>query len=154
MGRPRKPASELELNGSFRKDPQRRRIDPEPKAGIGAPPKRLSQLERTIWRELVADSIPGALKDNDRSQFETLCRLKAIERKDGIGGRAGLSASLLGQMNALAAKFGMTPADRTKLAAPQGKSKPKYDEFDELDSPLAEFDPRPREQWDKPKKPN
>jgi phage terminase small subunit len=138
MARPRKKAAELEHLGAFRKNPQRRRVDPEPKGDIGGPPSRLDQLERSIWRELVAASIPGVLKDSDRSQFETLCRLKAIERKDGIGGRGGLSASLLSQMNALAAKFGMTPADRPKLAVPLGKSKSvnepsEYDEFTELD---------------------
>jgi len=131
LGRPRKSAAELELAGAFKKDPQRRRVDPEPKGEIGEPPRRLGQLERDIWRELVAASIPGVLKDSDRSQFETLCRLKAIEREYGFGER-GLSASLLSQMNALAAKFGMTPADRPKLATPVGKKKNKAIE-------LAEF---------------
>jgi phage terminase small subunit len=140
MARRRKTAVELENSGAFRKNPQRRRVDPEPKGEIGEPPKWLDQLERSIWRELVANSIPGCLKDSDRSQFETLCKLKAIERKEGIGGNRGLSGSLLGQMNTLAAKFGMTPADRTKLAVPLGKAKSKaqmseYDEFTEIDEP-------------------
>lgn len=148
MARPRKTAAELELAGSFKKNPQRRRVDPEPKGDIGPPPKRLDQLERSIWRELVAASIPGVLKDSDRSQFETLCRLKAIERKDGIGGR-GLSASLLSQMNGLAAKFGMTPADRPKLAIAAGKKKRSTaDEFSEFD------DESKYEEFTKSDKPN
>jgi phage terminase small subunit len=138
MARPRKSSEEQNLKGAFDKDPSRARVDPVAKALIGDPPKRLSKLEKSIWDELKANSLPGILKDSDRDAFETLCRLKAIERKYGIGGPGsplGLNNGQLTGMTNLFGRFGMTPADRTRLAAPAKKKTKAEDDFTEFDEP-------------------
>lgn len=136
MSRPRTPSEKLKQQGAFDKDPQRARVDPVAKALIGDPPKRLKKLECLIWDELKANALPGVLKDSDRDAFETLCRLKAIERKYGIGcpgSPLGLNNGQLTGMTNLFGRFGMTPADRARLAAPEKKKPKKEDDFTEFD---------------------
>jgi hypothetical protein len=146
MSRPRKSSDEQKLKGAFDKDPNRARVDPVAKALIGDAPKRLKKLERLIWDELKANALPGVLKDSDRDAFETLCRLKAIERKHGIGGPGsplGLNNGQLTGMTNLFGRFGMTPADRTRLAAPEKKKPKKEDDFTEFDEPQENTGTRP-----------
>ena len=89
MGRPRKPTQELELNGAFEKDPQRKRAraqEPKSEDPIGPAPQHWDvpdgalrcqefQRLRVIWEELVSQAPPGVLSSSDRCHLEIICGL-------------------------------------------------------------------------------
>lgn len=121
MARPRKPTAVLELNGAFKKDPKRRKgreNEPKPKAALGDPLPWLDRAEKATWRELHSLLAQGVGGDSDAAAFATLCVLYSKLKKDRIGGRAGLTSSELSQMITLFGRFGMTPADRSKISVP------------------------------------
>jgi len=115
MGRPRKPAALQELTGAYKKNPQRRRVEPVPTGPLGDPPERLSKEEKSAWHELVAIAPPGVLKNADRMVVELASRLLARVWKEGIGGRSGLAPGELSMLEKLLSKMGMSPADRSKV---------------------------------------
>src|SRR5690349_15010559 len=80
MPRPRKPTALLELQGSFKKNPDRgraRKDEPEPVADLGEPPARLTPLELEMWRELESMAPPRVLTNADRWLVERACKLMA-----------------------------------------------------------------------------
>src|SRR4051812_41128553 len=108
MARPRKPTAVLELNGSFKKDPQRKKQregEPKPTGPLGDAPKWLNKEEKTTWRELQSQLAPGVAGSSDSASFATLCKLFTALREDGIGGRAGLTSSMISVMNGLFTQF-------------------------------------------------
>lgn len=129
MPRPRKPTALLELNGAFRNHPERRegrKNEPHPDGPFGEPPVCLSDAEKEAWHELNSIAPRGVLTNADRPLAETYCRLMAKQRKDGIGGRYGLSTGELSQLIQCLIRMGLTPADRSKIsiAKPQEASNP------------------------------
>ena len=117
MGRPRTPATVLELRGSFKKDPQRKRIDAE---GAGAferdPPTHLEQEILPAWRYIV-DRLPKvSLTSSDEVCVEVAARCLAGIWKLGV---IGLTTSefkrLVDALGKALAKLGMTPVDRTRI---------------------------------------
>lgn len=121
MARPRKPTAALELNGAFKKNPQRRKArehEPKPSGPLGEAPSWLDRDEKQTWRDLQAQLAHGVAGNSDAAAFATLCRLFTALKKDGIGGRAGLTSSMLSVMNGLFTQFGMTPASRSKVSVP------------------------------------
>jgi phage terminase small subunit len=133
MARPRKPTAVLELQGSFKKNPQRRKgreNEPKPDGPLGDPPAWLSSAEKNTWRDLQAQLAKGVAGNSDAAAFATLCRLFTALKKDGIGGRAGLTSSMLSVMNGLFTQFGMTPASRSKISVPNTQ---------EEDNPFAQL---------------
>lgn len=126
MSRPRKPTELLELNGAFKRNPKRkRRIGPKPKDGIGDPPEYFREDERLAWREIVADCAPTVLTSAERTVVELLSRLRAKFRSDWLTGAE------MGVMTWCCGRLGMTPADRSKVAAPDRENEPR--------SPFAAF---------------
>src|SRR5215813_5284049 len=124
MGRPRKPTAILEASGAFLKNPQRKR-DSEviPTGELGDPPSRLEREEIAMWHELAADLLPGVAKNSDRPAFELLvCLMVGFTRKR-------LSGAELGQLTALQGRFGMTPADRSKVKASDDNAQDPLEAF-------------------------
>lgn len=107
-----KPSAVKELNGAYKKDPQRRnKEEPKPKAGIGEPSKFLNDEMQKIWDEVNDNVCIGVLGDADRFALETLCRLiydMRFDWKEFNGSKQSNLIKLLGQ-------FGMTPVERQKL---------------------------------------
>jgi hypothetical protein len=127
MARPRKPTAELELKGAFRKDPQRKRVDPVTRPGIGDPPLSLAQELHALWYEL-ADAAPlGVLTHSDRPMLEDFVRWKHKSRT-----ASDWSAADAKMLAWFYSHTGMTPADRSKVHAPQEKP----------ENPFAQFAPK------------
>lgn len=124
MAKHRTPSNILDARGSFRKNPQRARADATDARPLGDPPMHLSEAQLAAWLEIVADAIPGLLNAADRVSVEIAAvTLAKIRDGSAIGGDYRLLANLLG-------RFGMTPADRSRVSAPQPKA--KRNEFADL----------------------
>jgi hypothetical protein len=128
MGRNRTPTEILDAKGAFIANPQRKRPG-EPKAadGIGPAPRRLTDAEKAIWKELAEDSAPGVLKRSDRNMFELLVVLTARFR-DRLDAAIVMTAADRSLMLSLASRFAMTPADRSKVIV-EGQVKSRLEEF-------------------------
>ena len=91
----------------------KRKGEPMVDTEIGTPPSDLSEIEKDIWREVVA--LAGAwLRAPDRMSLETFVRLKALERQ-GIG---AMSGAQLAALNKLGGLLGLNPAERARLNVP------------------------------------
>ena len=127
MPRPRLPTELLELRGAFRKDPQRRRaVGPKSPIGIGEPPEHLSEGEKAVWRELVANAPAGVLTGADRAVMELLVRLMARFRADWLTGAE------FGILKGCLTELGWTPAARSKViagATPEAPGPSPWDAF-------------------------
>lgn len=127
MARPRKPTRTLELLGAYKKDPkrkQKRAREPQPEAGLGKPPKTFDESERARWRDLVEICAAGVLTKQDRPAAMSLCQLWAALLRNKI------SVSERSLLHGLFGKFGLTPADRSKIQVP---------EADDHEDPLKKF---------------
>ena len=126
MPRPRVPTTILEARGSFEKHPERKRAraaEPEVIGELGEAPASLDVEEGSIWKELALLLTPGVAGGSDRSAFEELVRLKARSRK------RELNAAEQGLLLNYLVKFGMTPSDRSRVAAPRGENADALDRF-------------------------
>lgn len=125
MARPPKPTKVLELVGAYKKNPQRKRkSEPKPTQGIGAFSEGPTALA-DVWDEVVAQVVPGVLTISDRLALELVCRLLAEIRlkPDEISvGKVTALANLLG-------RFGLTPADRAKIAIPEEEEEDEWSGF-------------------------
>lgn len=125
MGRPAKPTAVLELVGAYKKNPQRKRKnEPKPAQGIGKFTEGPTDLS-SIWDEVVAQTVPGVMTMSDRLALEMVCRLMAEIRSkpDEISvGKVTALCNLLG-------RFGLTPADRAKVAVPEEEKEDEWDGF-------------------------
>jgi hypothetical protein len=126
MARPRTPTNVLELRGALKKNPQRKRkAEPKPLAGIGAFSEGPSDLA-SIWDEIVAQTVPGVLTISDRIALEMVCRLMAEIRKKP----EELSVGKVTALCNLLGRFGLTPADRSKVTLPDEKPDDEWAGFD------------------------
>ena len=122
MAAHRKPTAVHELSGSFKKDPARgeaRKHEPQPTAGIGPAPNHLSEVEAGCWDELVNIAPNGVMYDSDRVMLEMACVLLAKFRVE----RGDMSAALVTRLENLLARFGFSPADRSKVVVPDKAAK-------------------------------
>jgi hypothetical protein len=114
MAKQRKPTTLHLIEGTFRRD---RHGLPSPAwmlEPLGAPPADWLPLAKGLWQE-VANQIPhGVATKSDRVTFEILIRMLAQVRETP----AALTPALASQIRVCAGAFGMSPADRAKLAAP------------------------------------
>jgi phage terminase small subunit len=135
MSRPPKPLHELELNGALERNPKRyaARLNPPRASGkLGRPPEHFDADEKAMWKEISRMAPDGLLGGSDRHAVEALSLLMVNLRKNGIGGRSGVTSRDLAFMRSLWDALGLTPAGRSRLNLPK---KPKEDisEFAEFD---------------------
>lgn len=109
MGRPRTPAKILELRGSWKKHPERRREDLEGNGSFDPhPPAHLPQELVGCWREIVAQIPPQILSGSDVTSIETMCRLLLqIRMTSDIGA--------IREYRMWCDRYGMTAVGRTKI---------------------------------------
>ncbi len=122
----RKPVELLELAGTFRDNPKRRRaIGPKSDRELGRPPAYLSSAEKAVWTEIASIVPAGLLTSGDRIAVELLARLVSKMRLDWLNG------SELGILTGLLARMGMSPADRSRVSAapPKDASDAEWDQF-------------------------
>lgn len=127
MARPRKPTAELELKGAFKKDPQRRRVDPKTSGPVGAPPPSLNLELHATWHELADQAPIDVLRSADRALLETATRLLFNFRR--LPFDVLPEPALIGQLLKCLSAMGMTPVDRSKVHAPKEK----------VDNPFAKY---------------
>jgi phage terminase small subunit len=118
MARPNTPTAVLELNGAFRKNPDRRRTDPKPAGPLGSPPKQLDENQRAMWNELKRKAPIGVLTAADCFLLEIVCRLMTRVR---FPAEVPLETGELAQLMQGLIRLGFTPADRSKLNLGKGK---------------------------------
>ena len=132
MARPRKPTATLELTGAYKKNSQRRHeFEPKPGDGPGEPPLTMDFDQQEIWREIINQCEPGVFGPSDRMALEIVTKLfwEFRFKYDDF------TAAKLNRLETFLARFGMTPADRSRVAVP---TKPKRSIYEELDDePLA-----------------
>lgn len=125
--RGRKPVpSNIKL---FKGNPGHRPLnDKEPKpelvSSVPKPPAWLKSADaKRIWREQVEYLTNNrVLGTNELDLLASYCFLQAEFIREARVGRT-LTASLLGQMRALAATFGIGPAERTRIKTGNGQKK-------------------------------
>lgn len=113
-GRPPTPTKVLELRGAFKKNPKRaegRTDEPGPDGPIGDPHRLMSKGAQALWREYVPIAPPGVLFNSDRFAFEQFCELYVRARRR----RFLVDPKDLARLESMYARFGMTPADRTRI---------------------------------------
>lgn len=121
MARNRTPSNILELRGAFDKNPQRRREEPKVDSEPGQPPEHFDDARCATWAEIVDMAPEGVLTKADRIAVEMLAdlmvRYRASMKPDGEKFTSADRRDLM----ALLARFGMTAADRSRVAAPKEK---------------------------------
>ncbi len=116
MARNRTPSQILQIRGAYKKNPQRQRsTEPEAATFKKTAPVHLSSEQKKAWRELVKLIAPGVLQQSDRLILEQTAVLVAEWRND----TAGFKTSRYAVLQSCFSRLGMTPADRSRVAAPQ-----------------------------------
>jgi hypothetical protein len=111
MARPRTPAAVLELRGSFRKDPQRRRIDAEGNRPLNPRrPRHLPPECGPAWTQIVRSMPRISTFDCDGIAIETAARLLTTWRSTG-------DLRTARELRAWLVVLGFSPRARTHLAA-------------------------------------
>lgn len=129
----RKPTAKLKRTGALRKNPKRyadRKKEPRPNGPIGPPPLCLNDAQVACWSEIIENSPAGVLTKADRHIVELGARTLAT-----IRGRGKITAFQLQQMRSILSSLGMTPADRSRVGAPDAPS-PKSP-WDAIDHPVG-----------------
>ena len=123
----KKPTRILELSGAFKKNPQRKREranEPIPDKPIGDPPTRLTKSQKTVWRELVKQTVPGVLMLPDRALLSVVCILLDQFWRANSGECEKLLAGELTQMMRGLSALGLSPVDRTRISVPPKPPEP------------------------------
>jgi hypothetical protein len=122
MGRVRIPTAIQDAKGAYITHKNRRHEEPTFNKPLGGPSKYLNAFQVLLWKEIKRDLLPGVAKKSDRHAFESMVLLKERERSGAI------TAAERGQLIALFAHFGLTPASRSKVAVPE-KPKSSLNDF-------------------------
>ena len=147
-GRPPKPTQLKVLEGN----PGKRRLpatEPQPSTGVSSRPSWLLPEAKREWMRIVPElERLGLLTRVDRAALAAYCQcwaryveaeadisengLTFITDKGYEGPRpaVGMAVKMLEKMSLYAGKFGLSPADRVKLATPESKE-------DDLDARLG-----------------
>lgn len=140
MGRIAQPKAVLEISGGAKKNPARlkaRENEPEPTDGIGEPPEHWKKpcsiipgTREAIWREYVAQALPGVLGNSDRAFLELVCEVTYDARRVWSG--QDRARRHLGE---LLKEMGGTPRRRSQVTVQKPSAAPSG-------SKLAEFQGR------------
>ena len=130
MGLNRTPTAILEARGSFighKNRKEARAGEPVVTKKLGGPPKALTDEQKGIWREFAKVVPEGVATYADRWAVEiVVCAMAKFRAATITGGERS-------QLTGLLSKFGLTPADRSRVVATLA---PKEEsEWDELDEP-------------------
>ena len=127
MARPRTPTNVLDARGSFRKHPERKRVDPDTAGPLSAAPDHLTEQALECWNDIAVSAPPGVLTDSDRIALEIAANLLAQIRADPLE----FTSMRLVRLEVLLGKFGMTPSDRSKVSIAT-RAKPSANPFADL----------------------
>ena len=111
MGRFKKPLELAQLDGSAKARPSRYGTVPKHKTPLERPTGRLSEDALVAWDEIVSRAIPGTLTHADALMVEVTANLLAEYWRDP----EAMPMTKVNPMIQLFGRFGMSPADRSKL---------------------------------------
>jgi hypothetical protein len=128
LGAKRTPTNILKMRGAYKKHPERlkeREFEPIVTAPLGECPADLGPLVKATWDEIAKYAPAGVLTSADRLSVELAAVLLAAHRLGECGdkGRA--------QLIQLYGKFGMNPADRSKVQVPKQQPSNPFDQLNE-----------------------
>src|ERR1700693_570315 len=130
MGLNRTPTAILESRGSFRNHKNRRDAragEPVVTKKLGSPPKTFTDEQKKLWHEFAKIVPAGVATYADRCAVEIVVCAMAKFRTGTISGTE------TGHLTSLLSRFGLTPADRSRVVATLA---PKLDdEWADLDEP-------------------
>lgn len=110
-GRPRTPAKILELRGSWKAHPERRREDIEGNGPFDPhPPANLPQELAGCWRDVVRQINPQILTGSDATSVETMARLLLQIRMTS-------DVVAIREYRMWCDRYGMTATGRAKIPA-------------------------------------
>ena len=125
MPNPRTPTAKAEITGAALIHPGRHKAKAKPKVRkVGKPYARMTDEQREYWEQYVGE-FPW-LASSDRQQLRLLCQLSAQHDEDP----AAFPFNKLNMIRQILNSFGGSPADRSKVFAP---------DEDEGEDPAAEF---------------
>lgn len=123
MARPRLPAAVAAATGADKRSPGRFKDRATPKhKPLGAPPRGFDAHQKAAWASFV-DEMPW-LSRSDRMIVELASRLRSAMENDPQFPMAGFA-----QLRMCLSSMGGTPADRTKVSAPDDDDQDPADEF-------------------------
>lgn len=131
MGKSRKPAKILEMTGAFKKDPQRRREDPDPNGDIGEPPEDFTEEQAQAWQEIIENHYDGILCKAHRHSVEYTAKLLAFSRSKDPDTGLPLFPVPDKELRIALGALGMDPVNCSKLGI-KPKDKPKGGGFTRL----------------------
>lgn len=103
----------MELNGTFRNQPSRRRSTVKvPDRGIGEPPETFDEHQIAAWNELLTNAPPGVVKASDRTPMIALATLYA----ELLQAPYLFNAPKHGALLKLCTHFAMTPSSRENFS--------------------------------------
>ena len=114
------PTPILALRGAFETHPERLRAranEPKPNGAIGAAPRWMSAAQRACYKELCAKAHRGVLCRADEFVVSMAAILLEQMRRD-----PEMSAARLTRLQSLLSSLGMSPADRSRISATQGRA--------------------------------
>jgi hypothetical protein len=115
MSRPRKPTAVHALTGAIEHDPGRfadRAREPIDDRPLGPPPESMRPDQRAAWMEI--ERLAPWLAFADRLAVEVTSWLLARFRLDA----SSMPPALLTRLETMLGRLGLTPSDRSKVAAP------------------------------------
>lgn len=114
MSKARTATSILEARGAFKKDPNRKRVEPVCRSEFPeSAPSHLTPMQVKWWHK-VKQAVPaGVLQGSDVFAVE----LAAVLWTEFVTCSADMPAGRISQMRAVFGTLGLSPSDRAKLAA-------------------------------------
>ena len=129
MSRLRMPTAVLELKGSFKRHPERRRVDAPSTGPFGSPPDYFTDTQRESWDELANSAF--WLTNADRWCAEVACLIMSRVREHGIGGEHGVKPAELAQLSQCQIRLGLPAAERSKVPyRAEGRDANPFEELD------------------------
>ena len=126
MSRPRTATAILDARGAFKKNPKRKRQEPEVAWSFPeSAPADLDPLEVKWWHSIRRMVPASVLTHADQAMMIVAAGLMAeymADRKEMATSRISLLGTVLG-------RFGLSPADRAKLSVEPDKPGGEFDEF-------------------------
>src|SRR6202035_766907 len=114
MGLNRTPTAILERRGSFISHKNRKEAragEPVVTKKLGSPPKTFTDEQKKLWREFAQMVPAGVASYADRWAAEIVVCAMAKSRAGTISGAE------TAQLTSLLSRFGLTPADRSRVVA-------------------------------------
>jgi hypothetical protein len=129
-GRPAKPTAQHKVDGTYNSTRHGKRIDGAFQVGKPAKPSTLQGRASEAWDLIVEGTPDSVLCLVDALSLEAASRWFAkwdqwmtnIEESPGGYKEQILAGHAWNQFQTIASKFGLTPADRAKIKAPDGPS--------------------------------